>query len=305
MLRSLALITIAIVVASAALSQESLTQRPPSEQQTGSSTESQKPPDNQQDMPTPRPNIATPEPIESRRDAATQHSKSSDEQSNWLEKFFYEIKITDILLVIFTGALAVYTGRLWYATAGLWESAQEQSRDMQKSLAIAKTSATAAEASAAVLPIIEGAYVFPDIIANHVAESLSAFEQSEVRTNRLIVEFQIKNFGRTPALIQTVDADLLHPDSLTSLRSSDADPRKTVKKTILGAGEPTERLQTEIADFSRDEAIQIRNGQTRLLFTGRIFYFDVWGQRWAFFFDWEYSPSQGRFIPNHRPREKA
>jgi len=218
-------------------------------------------------------------------------------------KTFWE-KTTSDPVSLFTFILALTTGGLWIATIGLYLAGEKQIAVANKTADAAKEAAVAAEKSANALPIIEGAYLFPDIIIDHVADSLSAFEQSQVKTNRLIIEFQVKNFGRTPALIQSVHANLIHPDSING-RAFDNDHRKTVRKTILGSGEPTERLQTEIADFSREEAAHIKSGQSQLYFTGKIFYFDIWGQRWALFFDWEFSPSQGKFIPNHRPRDKA
>jgi hypothetical protein len=43
---------------------------------------------------------------------------------------------------------------------------------------------------------------------------------------------------------------------------------------------------------------------TRLYFTGEIIYADIWGTKWQFSFDWEYSPKHGRLIPDNQARRK-
>jgi hypothetical protein len=149
MLRISVILLSTVMACTAALSQEPPTQSPPPDQQTEWPAESQKPPENQQTGPTLiPPAVSTPEAKDSRRDTPAEHSKSGSEQANWLEKFLYDVKVTDVLLVLFTGALAIYTGRLWYATAGLWEAAREQSGDMKASIKVAEDAANAAKKSA-------------------------------------------------------------------------------------------------------------------------------------------------------------
>jgi hypothetical protein len=167
-----------------------------------------------------------------------------------------------------------------------------------------RITAEAAEKSASTLPVIEGAYVYPDIITNFVPGGMSAFNRSTtVQSTRLVIDFMFKNFGRTPAIIQFYRADLNHPDQ-NNLRSADADSSQIVKKTILGAGEPTEKLQAEITDFLREEWLSVNSGKSHIYFTGEIRYADIWGDKWVFCFDWVYSPSQYRFIPDNQVRKK-
>src|SRR5882724_11750787 len=65
----------------------------------------------------------------------------------WAVKFF-ELKLTDVLIVFFTGVLAVKTAGLFKETAGLRAAADQQASDMKASIAAAKDAAAAAERSA-------------------------------------------------------------------------------------------------------------------------------------------------------------
>jgi len=178
--------------------------------------------------------------------------------------------------------------------------------DAKRAADAAAEGARAAKLSADSLQIIEGAYVFPEIVTEDIAGSLDALMTGFTVTNRLRVRYSFKNFGKTPAIIQSFSADLIHPDQV-HLRSVNADARQTVRKTILGAGDSTsvaEPLETEIT-ANQNEAAGIKEGRSHLYFNGNIRYADIWGNRWSFPFDWVYSPAQGRFIPDNQHRQKA
>jgi hypothetical protein len=263
------------VIASIALSQESPIQSQPSEQQTERPLESQKPPDNQQETTTPTlPTIATPESVEGRHDTVTERSKSGGEKSDWLEKFFNDIKITDLLLVIFTAALAVYTGRLWYATAGLWEAAKEQSRDMKASIAVAAKSAEASLSAAETARLsIEGDrawitwdnYTFADVIN-------SALEGNIIK-NGYGIAVTWKNSGRTLAL----NVSCVNKKSL--INPGDAIPTFIVDKNDR-ATEPSSRgVGADIGGYlipmDDIEADDFRNHRRRVIFYSRVTYTDI------------------------------
>jgi len=68
---------------------------------------------------------------------------------------FWSAKLTDWLLALFTLALVVFTALLYKATAGMWNAtkglrdfAEEQSRDMKASIAVAQRASEASERSA-------------------------------------------------------------------------------------------------------------------------------------------------------------
>jgi hypothetical protein len=57
---------------------------------------------------------------------APQQDGASNKQEGWVQHLWSDLKITDILLTLFTGALAVYTYRLWRSTEKLWRAGKEQ-----------------------------------------------------------------------------------------------------------------------------------------------------------------------------------
>jgi hypothetical protein len=71
----------------------------------------------------------------------------------WVEGFFSEITITDVLLAIFTGLLWWSTHRLWQSTHTLSKAALEQAKDMKSSVAESARAATAMEKVAEAIAI--------------------------------------------------------------------------------------------------------------------------------------------------------
>jgi hypothetical protein len=232
-------------------------------------------------------------------------TKGKDKRA-WSESLLE--KPTDTLLVFFNGLLALYTWRLYRATSGLFtetaglrEAAENQRIDSLRSIAASELAAKAAQASAEALPIIEGAYVYPVIAGENVAESLSAFQHPDVRTNRLRINFYFKNFGKTPVNILLYRAHLIHLDG-PNLRATNMVRFQLVQRATLGAVDHTEPLETEIADFSREEWGSVMSAGSRLYFAGEIRYADIWGNIWQFSFNWEYSPAHGRLVPDNQAR---
>ena len=95
-----------------------------------------------------------------------------------------------------TIAIALFTLVLWWATRKLWKVAQEQSKDMKKSLTIAEEAADAAKKGAEVaeraLHISEQAYLTVDHFA--FKKPLEVGKKPEIKMS-------IINNGRTPAQI--------------------------------------------------------------------------------------------------------
>ena len=165
--------------------------------------------------------------------------------------------------------------------------------------------AGAAKVAAAALPIVEGAYVYPNILKVHIADSFLGFSQvKELRQNRLVVEFEIRNFGKTPAIIQSCRADLVHSEQSGRVRAVDVDTRK-VTKIILGTGEVDTQEPAEISDFKREEWLSVTSRKSDLSFVGSIVYLDIFGDRWDFSFHWRYDAASQRLIPDNQPRRKT
>jgi len=64
--------------------------------------------------------------VDNKEPASKQQNASDAHNYEWLAKFFNDLKITDVLLTIFTGVLAVYTAGLFYATRHLWKAGERQ-----------------------------------------------------------------------------------------------------------------------------------------------------------------------------------
>jgi hypothetical protein len=205
--------------------------------------------------------------------------------------FFYVGRFLEnsavVVTALATGIIGYFTYTLSQSTKNMWSATQ--------------IAAVAAQKSAEVLPVIEGAYVYPDILGENIASNLQNLAHPMVTSRALRLEFQFKNFGKTPAILHHFQADLIHFDQ-GHMRSKDAEGR-IAKKIVLGAGE-AEKLQTEIGDFGKEEAASVMAGHTRLSFTGYVVYGDVFGNKWGYSFDWEFSPTQGRLVPDNQPRKK-
>ena len=230
--------------------------------------------------------------------------KSAEERAQEAEDR-EEKKAADRWLVRWTAMLFVATVGLILATGVLGYFGSHQARDMKASIKAAQDAANAAKASAESLPIIEGAYVYPVILDENIAESMTAFEaDSRYHARSLIVTFQIKNFGKTPAIILSCNADLIHPDSIHGTRTIEFEGR-IVRDMVLGAGEATkENMETAIDDFSRIEFVSVKNGDSHLTFNGHVAYADIFGNTWIYRFDWQYGRIQRRLMPDNQPRIK-
>jgi hypothetical protein len=57
-----------------------------------------------------------------------QKANGESQYPEWLSKLFSDLKITDVVIAIFTGALAIYTARLWKSTEKLWDASERQAQ---------------------------------------------------------------------------------------------------------------------------------------------------------------------------------
>ena len=59
--------------------------------------------------------------------AARQYEeRKNSELGTWFNNFWMDLKITDIFLTMFTGAIAIYTFMLWRSTDKLWLAGEKQ-----------------------------------------------------------------------------------------------------------------------------------------------------------------------------------
>jgi hypothetical protein len=132
-------------------------------------------------------------------------------------------KSSGTLVAIFTGLLACYTFRLWNTTSYLW---------------------SATKAAADALPILERAYIFVQVnqevvgLLRVIVESEAALRNKIVVRSGVsrvpIVDYQIINHGKTPAIVQAISADFTKSAALADLKYKD---EAMLGEIVIGAGE--------------------------------------------------------------------
>jgi hypothetical protein len=127
----------------------------------------------------------------------TSDTQTREKHSSWIANFF-ELKLTDAIIAIFTIVLAVKTSGLFTETAGLRSAADRQAQDMKASIAVADKAANAAIAQANIIVRTERPYIF--VIPMN--EGGSPFDPERK------VSYFIRNHGRTPAIIESVSMGL-------------------------------------------------------------------------------------------------
>jgi hypothetical protein len=117
-------ISVAMLGPAIAQSQTPAAQNRPSQQQADRPGSSQDNAQSQETPPAPQsPSVTRSQPEVRSRTAAESQSEAQRQQDNWLERFYYDVRITDVLIVLFTLALVIATVLLWHATLGLWGAA--------------------------------------------------------------------------------------------------------------------------------------------------------------------------------------
>lgn len=192
---------------------------------------------------------------------------------------------SDLLTAGATIAIAFFTFTLWRATSKMMKVAQEQSKDMKASIAIAKKSADAAKASADNLPIVERAYVF----ANVKFGGINGLSNGDVEFLALLY---LKNYGRTPAIIKEI-----------AFMGGNY-PNYPVKETFGKGHHPIEPFVASGEKFYEDrwifiitesqwEKIILRN--STIYCFGCIKYITIFGEEHSHGFCWEYSDPDTKF----------
>jgi hypothetical protein len=109
------------------------------------------------------------------------------------------------LLVLSTVAIAFFTYTLWRATTKLQEAAERQIEDTQKALAIGKQSADAAMLSAQSAISLER----PTIMLYRLDFGDMGTANWDAMLQWPKIEVSVKNYGRTPAFIQSLAVEIV------------------------------------------------------------------------------------------------
>jgi hypothetical protein len=179
-----------------------------------------------------------------------------------------------------------------------------QSNVIGKTLMATKRTVDIAERTAAEF---ETPFLFPVLVSRSVAEDLRSFaEQEDLElTTSPRVSFTIKNFGRTPALLQRASA-VFFVGELEEAHN-DAISGRLPELMLEPLGSLATPLEREIdRQIDRPALESLKNQTARLYLRGRITFLDVGGNRYEQIFCFTWDLETGGFIPwgPHRNRRK-
>jgi hypothetical protein len=177
----------------------------------------------------------------------------------------------------FTGALFVATAGLWIFTALMWRAT--------------KKAAEAAGQAAEALPVVERAYVYPEVVSAGAIDQVLMTAQSVKDPKRFAeavgmtsdVTFVVKNFGKTPAILRALQVGF-------GLERATVEVLTNVPEPILGPGEKTNTLDITLwPRITPNDAVGVFSGSKKIVFIGTIVFNDIWGKsfRTDFRFDWD------------------
>jgi hypothetical protein len=168
--------------------------------------------------------------------------------------------------------IAIFTWTLWRSSEKSWSANQ--------------VAAEAAKRSADALMIAEQAHllaVFGVSNIAHVLSDLAAYvpsadENAAPPKERVFVQYSLKNYGRTPAILKEISHELVHWNKLPEELKYFAVPAMP-KELAIGAGGGTESLQCTLAlPLTVEAATSIGRGDTFLWFYGHVVYEDAFGR---------------------------
>jgi hypothetical protein len=179
-----------------------------------------------------------------------------------------------------------------------------QSNVIGKTLTATKKTVDIAERIAAEF---ETPFLFPVLVSSTVAEDLRSLaeQDSPELTVSPRVSFTIKNFGRTPALLQRASAVFF----VGELEEAHNDPisGRLPELMLEPLGSLTTPLEREIDQpLGRSALESLKSQNARLYLRGRITFLDVSGNRYEQIFCFAWDLETGGFMPwgPHRNRRK-
>jgi hypothetical protein len=165
-----------------------------------------------------------------------------------------------------------------------------QLRLIRQSLTDAKTAADAATEGAAAARLnaeavmaAEGAHLYPIIKADNLKAVFqggiwyenSGADSDNVPTPEVI--FRFKNYGKTPAVLESVMHGIEFFETPSTLRTMHAEERNIIE--VLGAGEETADFTIEmLGTFNRGMAKSVREYRGELLFFGEAVFKDFFNR---------------------------
>lgn len=201
--------------------------------------------------------------------------------------------LATVFIAIFTIVLARVTGRQAKLTRELSISTTVAAEAAKKSADIAQQSLTD----------LEGPFLYPIIETETVYDSLHALGVFTHTYPSLdpdnpvipVISLKFKNYGRTPALLQSISAVFFygephdnHPDRLAGFAS----------EMLIDAGDVSTTAVDRrlIKGIGKTEHQGVMNGVGKILLRGSIIFFDIFGNRYEQTFCLAWRPHTHKFM---------
>jgi hypothetical protein len=165
----------------------------------------------------------------------------------------------------------------------------------------------AVELTAQTTTDFESPFVFPVLVSNTISEHLRVLEESVEDSNVVTphVSFTIKNFGRTPALLQRASAVLFCGEIDDA--QNDVASERVAELMLEPQGSLIRPLEREMRQpLGRELLEPLKAGTKRIFLRGRILFMDVQGHLFEQMFCFAWDPEASAFIPwgPHRNRRR-
>lgn len=184
------------------------------------------------------------------------------------------------ITALFTIILAISTILLWVVT---------------------NKAAEAAKTAAEHIPIVEGAFAYVLLVEDLVRDQLNSIEKDQTAGGMPRIRIRLKNFGKTPAFVETFRARLVSAGSVKI-----QGPHVSIQpNTIIGAGAETPGYLSVEISLSAADATAIKNRTAAILLEGTLVYSDIWETEWVAPFDGRYDVGAGSFrLDNYAQKKK-
>ena len=182
----------------------------------------------------------------------------------------------DVWVAIFTATLTAATIVLGFATWRLWRATQEAVADTARGLRIAEQSAAAALRQADVAERALIGLERPYVLLNHIEGGRNRLSRSPDYGSELKLSFELKNYGRTPAMVQSVSFEIFYGETVPEQFDYDR-PNMLLGNAVLSSTDQPMILTAYQADVSfSPDGVTVAEAKFLILY-GSITYKDMLG----------------------------
>jgi hypothetical protein len=169
---------------------------------------------------------------------------------------------------------------------------------------VTNKAAEAAKVAAEYIPTVEGAHVYVVIKKDEIFEQVQLIGKGAVPPNFTPqIRVALKNFGKTPAFIESFNARLSYVSTKKPVSGFEA---RIQPNTIIAADDETEPpLVVSAPELSKTDADTIWRAAAHLILEGTFVYRDILGGKWIVRFDGRTDNDNGRFRLDNYPRKNT